>query len=279
MENQNKKLEKILVINDNTEDIAELKKVLPGDLKVKEMSQFEGSLIKRINQYDLIVLDNDANEAKQSKGKKTLKHILKRKVRIPIVYTSQSPGWIDKEVSNNSRVTVVKTSDLPNYLSNIYGIQLNQLQENKQDGKTSIIVTYNNVEHYKPGIYDNGKLLIVSDTKRTFKKAPEVTARNLETIFGTFDFRKDKDKIKDIYVYVGLNAIEEPLNLACSLAHDVRKQVYVMACNCSWEEKVSRIRGLDIILHQVHCGGEYELMQIADNILGRYQGKKIKEKK
>jgi len=274
-----KKLERILVINDNTEDIAELRKVLPNDIKVKEMSQFEGSLIKRVNQYNLIVLDNDANEAKQSKGKKTLKHILKRKIRVPIIYTSQSPAWIDKEVSNNSRVTIVKTSDLPNYLSNIYGIQINQLQENKQEGKTSIIITYNNVDHYKPGIYDNGKLLIVSNTKWAGKKAPEVAHKNLEKIFGTFDFRKDKDKIKDIYVYVGLNAIEEPLNLAMSLAHDIRKQVYVMACDCQWEEKVRRTRGLDIILHKVYCGGTYDLMQIADNILGRYQGKKIKEKK
>jgi len=274
-----KKLEKIIVINDNVEDINELRKVLPSEVKVKEMSQFEGSLIKRVNQYDLIVLDNDANEARESKGKETLKQILKRKISIPIVYTSQSPAWIDKEVSNNSRVTIIKTSDLPNYLSNIYGIPIKQLQEDKKEGKTSIIVTYNNVDNYKPGIYDNGKLLIVSDTKRTFKKAPEVTQKNLEKIFGTFDFRKDKDKIKDIYVYVGLNAIEEPLRLAMSLAHDVRKQVYVMACDCSWKEKVERTRGLDIILHKVWCGGSYDLMQIADNILGRYQGKKIQEKK
>ncbi|MEM2956489.1 MAG: hypothetical protein QW041_02875 [Candidatus Pacearchaeota archaeon] len=56
---ENKKLEKILVINDNAEDVAELRKFLPSYLKIKEMSQFEGSLAKRFDQYDLMqIADN-----------------------------------------------------------------------------------------------------------------------------------------------------------------------------------------------------------------------------
>jgi len=276
----NKKLEKILVINDDADDINSLKAVLPENIKMSSISQFEAKCRKSFN-YDLIILDNDANEAKKSKGKETLKSILKKKkLGAPVIYTSHTPSWIPDEVSNDSRVNIIKTENLPKYLANIYGIPIKQVSESKPEGKTSVIITYNNVENYKSGIYGDGKLLIVSDTKRTYEKAPEVTKKNLEKIYGTFDIKNDKDKIKDIYIYVGLNAIEEPLNLAMSLAHDIRKQIYVMACSCQWDEKASRVKntGLDVIIHQVTCGGQEDLMDVADKILGRKNGKEIKEK-
>jgi CheY-like chemotaxis protein len=275
----NEKLEKILVINDDADEIAKLKSILPDDIAVKEVTQYGASLIKRLSQYDMIILDNDANEAKESKGKKTLSKILKKKANCPVIYTSHTPDWVADEVKSNSKVIVVKTEDLPKYLAAIHGVPVKQVEEQKQEGKTSVIITYNTIYGYKPGIYDNGKLLIISNTTHAMEEAPEVTQKNLEKIFGTFDIRNDKDKIKDIYVYVGLHAIKEPLNLACSLAHDTHKQVYVMACHCDWQHKQYVVGNRGMILHQVRCGGDYDLMKIADNILGRDCGKKIKEKK
>ena len=69
------KLEKILLVNDDTADILVMQARLPDGLKVTGASQFEAQCRIKDYNFDLIVLDNDANDRKESKGKETLKKI------------------------------------------------------------------------------------------------------------------------------------------------------------------------------------------------------------
>jgi len=267
--NQNKKLEKILVIDDSVDEVLKLTKALPESLSVDVASQFEASFIQKFN-YDLIILDNDANNTKSSKGKNTLKTILRQNSKIPIIYTSFLPGGVSGEIYQEPNVKVVKTNELLNYLSNNFGLEMKKESEEKKAGKTSLIVTYNDVAGYSPGIYDNGKLIIISNIGRAFENAPEIVKGQLNKIYDTFDFRADKDKIKKVYVYVGLHDIAGPLRMASSIAHDMHQneKMILMACSCEWNKKVDAARIYDFKLNQVNCGGQYALGKIADKILG-----------
>ena len=265
---KNKKLGKVLVINDDTEDILALQAQMPKDIELFSASQFSAQCMPD-HSYDLIILDNDANDLKESKGKKTLEEIKSKNPDAQVIYTSFQPGWVPAEVYQTKGVSVVKTDQLPEFLAQTFGIKLVPVEKkDKTPSKTNIILTYNPVSGYSPGIHGDGKLLIVSYPKNASELAKQVMQQHLESLYHQFDWKTDKGLVRNIFVYDGINGKEVPGQAAASLGHDLRMKIHLMACGCDWERKLKFANQMYVDLHEVECGGRESLGAIADVILG-----------
>lgn len=270
MEKRNKKqkLGKVLVINDDIEDILALQARMPESVELFGSSQFEAQCMFN-HDYDLIVLDNDANDLKESKGKKTLTHIKEKNPDVRVIYTSFQPGWVPVEVYQTKGVNVVKTDKLPEFFEQSFGIGL-RVPEKKESAnpQTNIIMTYNPVKGYCPGIYGDGRLVIISHSKRARESGKQVVQKHLEQIYEKFDWKTDKGLIRNVFVYDGINGKDIPGRAAAALGHDLRMRVYLMACSCEWDRKQRFKDKMYVDLRRVECGGTYTLGAIADIILG-----------
>ena len=265
------KLEKILIINNDLDDIVAMKARLPSDIKVLGATQGEARDLaySGFPEFDLIVIDNDANNRQQSAGKSTLAELRGKKVTTPVVYTSFQTGWVDKKVASSEGVTIVRTDKALDYIAEKFGLTLRDVPKaDKPESQLSIILSYNPVSGYQPDTYGNGKLLVASYKKAALSTAKKVLSEKLDEIYKGFDWRKDRDKIKNIFVYDGVNGGDVPGVAASCLGHDIRMQVNLMACPCDWSRK-ERLRGSrDIALYKVECSGRKTLGAIADVILG-----------
>jgi hypothetical protein len=215
------------------------------------------------------VLDNDANNLQESKGADTLKKLEEKGIDIPIIYTSFQPGWVPEKVLTNKNVRVIQTGDLKDVLKKDYGLKLFADKKSKIIApETNIIVTYNSVEGYRNGVFNNGQLIIVSYDKHAADRAREVTINQVREIYQDFDWRRDKNIIKNIFVYDGLNGGTTPGYVASALSHDVRIAVKLLACDCDWDRKRDLANRMWVDLYRVECGGGKTLGMIADTILG-----------
>jgi hypothetical protein len=214
-------------------------------------------------------LDNDANNMQESKGVETLKAMEKKGINVPILYTSFQPGWVPQKVFTHKNVTVVQTGDLKDVLKKDYGIKLKASPKSKIiSPQTNIIVTYNDVQGYRNGVFNNGQLIIVSYDKHAADRAREVTINQVREIYQNFDWRRDKNLIKNIFVYDGLNGGTTPGYVASALGHDVRMTIKLLACTCDWDRKKDLANRMWIDLYKVECGGRATLGMVADTILG-----------
>jgi len=262
-------LEKLLIINDDADDIKAVMDRLPDSINAQGASQFQASCMMDKYDFDLILLDNDANDRKESKGEKTLNCIRERAPEIPVVYTSFQPGWVSQEVYQTKGVTVVKTDELLDYLTKMHGVQLKEPQAQIiKAPQVSIILSYNHIDGYDPGTYGDGKLLVISFDKRANEMAKEVAKQQLTKLYNAFDWRADRDKIRNVFIYDGLNGGTEPGRAAACLGHDARMKVNLLACTCDWDRKQKFVDSMYVDLYKVGCGGNEELGAIADVILG-----------
>jgi CheY-like chemotaxis protein len=261
-------LEKILIVNDDSEDILAMQARLPEQCNVQAASQFQARYLSDFSGYNLIILDNDANNLQDSKGKETLQAIKKRNPSVPVFYTSFQPGWVPGEVYQTRDTRVVRTDQLLDTISKEFGIELKDVEESeKPESQQSLILTYNPVEGYNPGLHSD-KLLIVSYDKYASGRAKEVLTQEIQKIYENFNWRTDRDLIRNIFVYDGVNGGDLPGSAAQSLGHDVRMRVHLMACRCDWERKERLFGSTYVDLHKVECGGRESLGAVADTILG-----------
>src|SRR3989344_1305505 len=122
------KLERILIVNDDSQDILAMQARLPENIQVHVASQFQAQNITDTTGYDLIVVDNDANDLKESKGKDTAEQIRTKNPITPIIYTSFQPGWVAAEVYQTRGVQVVQTDQVLNEIASRFGIKLREPQ-------------------------------------------------------------------------------------------------------------------------------------------------------
>jgi hypothetical protein len=269
MTTETNQLEKMLIVNDDTGDILAMQSRLPQGVQVLGASQFQASLLQDLN-FDVIVLDNDANNLRESKGAQTLKEIRQRNPNVPVLYTSFQPGWVPGEVYQTRNVRVVPTSEALEEISKRFGISLVERERKAESGEpqTSIILTYNPVDGYEQGVYSNDRLLIVSYEKNAEIHAKRVLADSMRKIYEKFDWSADRDMIRNIFVYDGINGGTVSGRSAISLGHDVRMKVNLMACRCGWDRKQQLADSCYINLFQVECGGRETLGAVADVLLG-----------
>lgn len=262
------KPKKIVIINDDIDDTLAIKARLPASIDVIAQSQYDAQS-SGIPAADLVILDNDANNLKDSKGAKTLEALNREGTKTPILYTSFQPGWVPQSVYATKGVRVVKTDELCDVIAKEFGLKLRKPKKADQpEPQTNILLTYNTVHGYDAGVHGNGKVLIVCYDKHAGIRAKEVLARQLAGIYKTFDWRADRDKIRNIFVYDGVNGGELPGYAASALGHDVRMNVHMLACSCDWERKKRFANSMYTILHQVECGGRSSMGAVADVLLG-----------
>lgn len=259
---------KILVVNDDTEDIIALQRRLPG-LAITGASQFEVVMtpIDVLQGFNLIVVDNDANNLAEPKGAKTLAKLREAGINTPVVYTSFQPVMVPQSVVTTPDVKVVKTDDVAAVLAAGFGVPLAPLVT-RAPGGTTVITTYNDVKNYPPGVYAGGKLIVISFDKQAKELAPAIVKEQLQSLFGTFSFRNDRSLLDNIIVYDGISGREQPGAAAASIGHDARMVVKVAACTCDWERKERLIGSTYVDVFPVQCGGGRDLGLIADTLLG-----------
>lgn len=263
-------IENVLIINDDTDDIAKIQARLPKRVKVASTSQLGARAASMPQGLDLVIIDNDANMQNPAKGPATLEWIRQQNPEVPVLFTSYQPGWVDGSVYQTNGVQVVRTDLLLGKLEEM-GIKLKAGgAEDKpmQESLLNLIMTYNTVSGYKPGIYSEGKLLIVSYDKRAKDAGQEIARQQLDKIYENFDFRADRDKISNVFIYDGVNGGDIPGRAAQSIGHAAHMPVYLMVCGCDWERKGRLANSSNVNLVSVECGGEDSLGKVADIILG-----------
>jgi len=90
----------------------------------------------------------------------------------------------------------------------------------------------------------------------------------MEKIYERFSWSRDRQAIRNIFIYDGINGGEMPGRLAATLAHDVRIRVNLLACKCEWERKVAVAGSMRLKLSKVECRGNRSTGMIADVLLG-----------
>jgi len=265
-----KRTKRILLINDDPNDVVSIVRRMPAGIEIMAASQCEARELKSVD-ADLIILNNDANDRKKAKGPETLGILRLIAPKVPIVYTSYQPGWVENEVLHPKDVRVVRTDQLPDYLAEKHGIVLRRLRKRapgKEDSRISLILSYNPVDNYPEGSYGDGKLVVLSYDKLAKGKAKVVLEEKMAKIYKSFSWRNERHTIRNIFIYDGINGGEMPGKLAATLAHDVRIRVNLLACKCEWDRKVTVAESMGLNLRQVECTGNRSLGMIADVILG-----------
>jgi hypothetical protein len=255
-----------MFVNDDREDITRMRERLPLEIEVLAVSH-EQADSTMLFEVDAVVLDNDANDLQRAKGPETLREIRKKVADMPIIYTSFQPAWVDPEVKADSLVDVVRTDQVVGYLGRRFGVDVTAKEMTTEDGSLNILMTYNSVHGWPGDIYGNGKVLVVSHEKGTDESAKAIVTRKLEEVYGTFDWKEDRDRVRNIFVYDGISGGDRPRMASAGLGHDVRQKVYLLGCDCDWETKQRFADGYYTELFRVGCGGSYEMGAIADVLM------------
>jgi hypothetical protein len=125
------------------------------------------------------------------------------------------------------------------------------------------MLTYNYVEGFPDGIHGDGRLVVVSSEQgyHPEKEAPSVLHRLMHEIYNRDGF----ENVDMVYVYSGLNAMDQAMHAAANLVG--RSRVTLVGCNCrqSKKEHFARNNGIEFILSE--CGGRSTLGRIAKEIL------------
>jgi hypothetical protein len=255
-------LRRVLLVNDDTDDSLLIQKRLPRELSVTIVTQWQARSLNDYN-YDLIVVDNDANNLEAAKGPETLEKIKEKGVQARVVFTSFQPGAVDSRIYQIVGVTVIRTDKLLAFLREEFNLKLRRsAKKDATRPKTTIMVTYNTIDGYAEGVYGQGRLIILSYNKDAGDRAREIVREKLIKIYETFKWQSDREFIKNIFVYDGLSGGRWPGYMASALGHDIRMKVQLLACKCEWSRKVE-LAGL-VDLHKVECGGQAEMGIIAD---------------
>ena len=267
------KLEKILIVNDDMQDILAMQARLPENVMVHAASQWQARKMENTSGYDLIVVDNDANNLQESKGKETVQEIRTSNPDTPIIYTSFQPGWVPGEVYQTLGVQVIRTDQAIEEIAKQAGIVLREVQakDNSKAPRLNIMLTYNTVKGYQAGIHETlegERLLVVCFERRAQDQAKKILTEQVAKIYSDFDWRSDREIVKNIFVYDGINGGDWPGRVAQALGHDVRMKVNLLACGCDWERKQQLANSSYVDLYKVDCGGDREMGMIADVIMG-----------
>tara|TARA_Y100000310_G_scaffold42446_1_gene39737 strand:+ start:3034 stop:3471 length:438 start_codon:yes stop_codon:yes gene_type:complete len=140
--------------------------------------------------------------------------------------------------------------------------------EEKQDGKATLVVTYNSVADFPAGTYDgkNGPVVVVSnENTRTWgrEEAEQRLGSVLHNIYG----RTNPEDVEQIFLYVGKFAKHGALNAAQDLAGE-GNNLSLVACDCGYEDKMTIAERIDAPIIWAECGGRHTLGDIVKERIG-----------
>lgn len=265
---------KILLVNDDTDDSLAMQQQLPAKFRVQLASQSQARFLqeKYLAGFDIIVIDNDANDRDEPRGVETLKNIKdEKKASARIYFTSFQPGWVADEVKQMESVEVIKTDKLLPLLAEEFKFNPRPLPDKpKTEPRVTLVISYNPINGYEEGVYKNGRLVVLSYEKNAGREGQRVMQDKLEKIYRKFHWRADRDEILNIFVYDGINGGKWPAQMAAALGHDVRMRVQLICCRCEMQRKreMGDSHYVDLYWCIDRCGGSRELGMIADQVLG-----------
>ena len=145
-----------------------------------------------------------------------------------------------------------------------------EMNEQEKPQKTTIILTYRTVTGFPDGIHGDGRLIVHSANDRHYEdfvrtdmeeRAPGILHSLMHKIYN----REGFDNVDMIYVYAGVNAMDQALHAASNLAG--LSNVTLVACRCQKEkkERFAKDNGIEIIFS--NCGAQDTLGDIANKIL------------
>lgn len=184
------------------------------------------------------------------------------------MYSSFQPGMVDPMVRDLG-AKLVQSGEVVEKIAEKYGLDLVDRKADEARPQVDIIISYNPVKGYVPGMHGDGRLLVVAYEKFAEDEAPRVLWEAMDRLYAEHDWREDRDLVRNVFIYDGVNGGDVPARMAATLEHDLRKEVYVLACHCDWERKERFAEGHNIQLYGVGCGGEKALGYIADAIMGK----------
>jgi hypothetical protein len=136
----------------------------------------------------------------------------------------------------------------------------------KAKGKATVVITYNSVSGYKPGVHQgrNGPVVIYShnnyDTWDT--KAPQKLGEIMHQLYG----RINPEDVEKVYLYVGRYAMDGALRAAKQLASDGNK-LELVACDCNAGIKKRTAQQIGAPIIWADCGGFYTLGEIVNQLV------------
>ncbi|MBU4070150.1 MAG: hypothetical protein KJ646_04170 [Nanoarchaeota archaeon] len=141
------------------------------------------------------------------------------------------------------------------------------MENGKENGKATIVITYNSVKDFPNGTYQgkNGPVVIYShDNTKTWgnQEAEGKLSQILHDIYG----RADSEDVDKIYLYVGLYAKDGALNAAKNFTNK-GSNLELVACDCSYSEKKNFAAQHNLPITWSECGGRNELKRIVENLL------------
>lgn len=140
--------------------------------------------------------------------------------------------------------------------------------------RTTVLISYNPVSGFSSGWHARKKIFVcasdvgfganVGDGKDKYSKAGSV----MHQISGQF-YRGSVpvDRVKRYYVYAGLNAMRQAINMAISLRSESQAPVTVIACDCDAREKRNLLEGTGIDIKWCECGGNKTMGRIAEQAI------------
>jgi len=137
--------------------------------------------------------------------------------------------------------------------------------------KTTLVMSYNEVEGFKPGSHGNGRVVIMKINKADFEK-PVDENEGFGVYFQTWGLCK---RIEDAYIYIGdyesendprLKAFMAMLKTASAHIKD-RSKITLVGCNCEGERKRAFAKSGGCPYINCECGGKKTLGRIVKDIL------------
>jgi hypothetical protein len=140
------------------------------------------------------------------------------------------------------------------------------VEKTKQNGKATVVITYNSVAGYPEGTYQGkeGPVVIYSNdnTSSWDEQAENKLGNVMHGIYG----RITPEDVGQVYLYVGLHARNGALRAAESLAGKGNKLTLV-ACDCRASQKKETAERLNVPIIWSDCGGRRTLQNIVENAL------------
>jgi hypothetical protein len=132
------------------------------------------------------------------------------------------------------------------------------VEETKQNGKATVVITYNSVKNYPAGTYEgkNGNVIIYSNENHSGWE--ERAQEKLESVMHGIYGRLDSEDVKHVYLYVGRDAKNGAEEIAQKLS-DHGKNLTIVACDCQAESKKATAKRLGVPIIWSDCGGRYTL--------------------
>ena len=148
-----------------------------------------------------------------------------------------------------------------------------------------VLLSYNSVDGFAPGVHGEGRVLVYSwdkSQKKSTSDAPAVARQITDQLYDAFNLRQDAGLFEHVFVYTGMNGIDESIQAARMIDHDWKlpdqdgKKVTMVGCGCDYGRKRQVAHGrYSVGLIKGECGGEATMGRIATLVLRGVNPKQI----